>query len=151
VGSFGVGLGFAGTAAVTIAGSINVDTIHTSAHIGSSAKVNCGATCADNVSGAAAGQSVRVAAQNQFFGLGVAVTLAIGGTAGVSVPVGVRVANIDTNAYVGNGTTVNARQDVSITANGQESVVSVVVGAGGGTVGVAGTVAVTVLNVHTFA
>ena len=151
LGSFGVGLGFSGAAAVTLAGSVNVDTVHTSAHIGSSAKVNCGATCADNVTGAGPSQSVRVAAENQFYELGIALTIAIGGSFGVSIPVAVRVATLDTNAYVGSGTSLNARQDVSVTANGKETVVSVAVGAGGGTVGVAGTVAVTVLNVHTYA
>src|SRR5262249_32146509 len=41
--------------------------------------------------------------------------------------------------------------DISVTANGQEQVIGVTAGAGGGTVGVAGTVAVTVMNVHTYA
>ena len=151
VGAYGVGLGFSGTAAVTLAGSINVDNIHTEAHIGDSAKVNCGVDCTSNVAGANGDQAVRVAAQNQFYQLGIALTLAIGGTAGVSIPVAVRVANIDTHAYVGSGTAINAMSDISITANAQDTVVSVAVGAGGGEVGIAGTVDVTVLTVRTYA
>ena len=153
VGSFGIGLGIGGTAAVSLAGSINVDTIHTSAHIGGSAKVNCNVltSCADNVPSANVDQSVRVAAANQFYELGIAVSVAVGGTAGVAVPVGVRVANIDTSAWVGNNAAINAMRDIAITANSKETVVSVAVGVGGGTVGVAGTISVTVLNVHTYA
>ena len=67
------------------------------------------------------------------------------------MPITVRIVNIDTNAYIGNGAAVNAENDVSVTANGQEQVIGVTAGAGGGMVGVAGTVSVTVLNVHTYA
>ena len=42
VAGFGIGLGFSGTAAVTVAGTVNVDNIQTSAHIGDSAVVNAG-------------------------------------------------------------------------------------------------------------
>ena len=108
-------------------------------------------TCSTNVDGANAGQSVRVAAANQYHEIGVAASLAIGGSAGVAVPVGVRVATVTTNAYIGSGATVNARQDITITANTIDKIVSVGVGVGGGTVGVAGTVTVTVLDIHTYA
>ncbi len=151
LGAFGISFGFSGSAAVNLAGVINVENIHTSAHIGDSAQVNCGATCASNVGGANSAQSVRVAAANQYYELEVAASLAIGGDAGVAVPITVRIVNIDTWAYIGNGTSVNARNDVSVTANASESVIGVTAGAGGGTVGVAGTVSVTVLTVHTYA
>src|SRR5262249_19634265 len=78
VGAFGIGLGFSGTAAVTLAGTVNVDNVHTSAYIGSSAKVN------SDEAGANALQSVRVAAASQFYHLGLAASLAIAGTAGIS-------------------------------------------------------------------
>ena len=151
IGGFGISFGFAGTAAVNLAGVVNVENIHTSAHIGDSAEVNCGATCASNVASPNAAQSVRVAAANQYYELEVAASLSIGGSAGVAVPITVRVVNIDTYAYIGSGATVNAKRDISVTANGQESIIGVTAGAGGGTVGVAGTVAVTVANVHTYA
>ncbi len=151
VGAFGISFGFSGSAAVNLAGVINVENIHTSAHIGDAAQVNCGATCATNVGGANGGQSVRVAAANQYYELEVAASLAIGGDAGVAVPITVRIVNIDTWAYIGSGTSVNARNDVSVTANASESVIGVTAGAGGGMVGVAGTVSVTVVTVHTYA
>src|SRR5581483_5814621 len=151
VGGFGISFGFSGTAAVNLAGVVNVENIHTSAHIGDSAKVNCGVDCTTNVSSPNGAQSVRVAAANQYYELEVAASLAIAGTAGVAVPVTVRVVNIDTYAYIGNGAAVNAEKDISVTANGRDTVVGVTAGAGGGTVGVAGTVAVTVANVHTYA
>ena len=74
-------------------GSIDVTNVHTSARIGAQARINCGVTCATNVAGAHVEQSVRVAAANQYHELGIAASLAIGGSAGVAVPVGVRVAN----------------------------------------------------------
>jgi hypothetical protein len=151
VAAVGISAGIAGTAAVNLAGSIDVTTVHTSAHIGGSAKVNCGTTCAENVAGANSSQSVRVAAANQYYELGLAATLAIAGTAGVAVPVGVRVVDLTTNAYIGTGTSVNAARDISITADAEDTILSIGVGAGGGTVGVAGTVTVTVLDTFTFA
>src|SRR5204862_254783 len=52
---------------------------------------------------------------------------------------------------IGNNSSVNAMQDISLTANAQEQIIAVTAGAGGGTVGVAGTIAVTVASVHTYA
>ncbi len=150
VAAVGISAGIAGTAAVNLAGSVDVTTVHTSAHIGDSAKVNCGTTCATNVA-SHADQSVRVAAANQYYELGLAATLAIAGTAGVAVPVGVRVVDLTTNAYIGTGTSVNAARDISISADAEDTILSIGVGAGGGTVGVAGTVTVTVLDTFTFA
>ena len=151
IGAFGVGVSIGGTVGVSLAGAIAVNTIRTSAHIGANAQVNCGASCATNTSGAHLGQSVQVSAANQYYELGIAASLAIGGTAGIAVPVAVRAVGIDTYSYIGTGSAVNARNDIAVTANGKDTIVSVAVGAGGGTVGIAGTVAVTVLNVHTFA
>ena len=151
IGGFGISFGFGGTAAVNLAGVINVENIHTSAHIGDAAEINCGLTCASNVASPNAAQSVRVAAANQYYEVEVAASLSIGGTAGVAVPITVRIINIDTYAYIGNGAKVNAKNDITITANASEQVIGVTAGAGGGTVGVAGTVSVTVANVHTYA
>ena len=96
LGAFGISFGFSGSAAVNLAGVVNVENIHTSAHIGDSAQINCGATCAANVAGPNGLQSVRVAAANQYYELEVAASLAIGGDAGVAVPITVRIVNIDT-------------------------------------------------------
>ena len=147
----GISAGVGGTAAVNVAGAIDVSNINTSAYIGKNGQINCGLTCATNVTGADAAQSVRVAAANQFYELGIAGSLAIGGTAGVAVPVGVRVVHINADAFIDNNTKVNARNDISVTATAKDTVLSVVVGAGGGTVGVAGSVGVTLITLHTFA
>jgi hypothetical protein len=61
------------------------------------------------------------------------------------------VVTLNTDAYIDDDAIVNARNDVIVTAKAKDSIVSVVAGAGGGTVGVAGTVGVTVLNTHTYA
>ncbi len=151
IAAVGISAGFAGTAAVNISGAVDVVTVNTSAHIGKSAQINCGATCAANVPSPSAEQSVRVAAGNQYYELGIAATLAIGGTAGVGVGVGVHLLTINTDAYIDDAAHVNAAKDVSVVATGKESIVSVVAGASGGQVGVAGTFTVTILNMHTHA
>src|SRR5712692_1213413 len=71
IAAVGISAGFSGTAAVNLSGSVNVINANTTAYIGSFANVNCGLTCTDNVSGALADQSVRVAAGNQFHQLGI--------------------------------------------------------------------------------
>ncbi|HEV8463176.1 MAG TPA: hypothetical protein VGQ38_20990, partial [Gaiellaceae bacterium] len=148
----GVSAGIAGTAAVSISGVITVFEVHTDAHIGSNAKVNCATTaCLANVGGADGAQSVRVASANQFYQLGITATLAIAATAGVAVPVGVRLVKLNSDASVGANTAIFAARDITITSNGKDTGVTVVAGAGGGLVGVAGSVSVTILNTHTYA
>jgi len=142
----GISAAIAGSAAVAIAGSIEVVTVETEASIGANARINCAATCADNVANANAGQSVHVAAANQLYHLGIAGSLAIGGSAGIAVPVAVRVINTDATAFIGDNTAVNARDNVSLTSESELDIISVAAGIGGGTVGVAGTVNVTVVN-----
>ena len=55
---------------------------------------------------------MRVAAGNQYYELGIAATLAIGGTAGVGVGVGVHLVNLNTDAYIDDAAHVNAAKDV---------------------------------------
>src|SRR5262249_34923584 len=78
-------------------------------------------------------------------------TLAIAGTAGVGVGVGVHLVNLSTDAYIDDSAHVNAADIIAVSATGKETIISVVAGAAGGEVGVAGTVGVTILNTHTFA
>src|SRR5262249_38577434 len=151
IAGVGVSAGFSGTAAVNLSGDVDVVHVNTSAYIGKSAKINCGATCASNVTSPSSDQSVRVAAGNSFHEIGVAATLAIAGTAGVGVGVGVHLLTLNTDAYIDDSAQVNANDNIEVTANGKETIVAVVAGASGGTVGVAGTLGVTILNVHTFA
>src|SRR5262249_56402896 len=132
-------------------GVINVENIHTPAHIGDSAQVNCSnpPSCTSNVSTPNSAQSVRVAAADQYYELEVAASLAIGGEVGVAVPITVRVVNIDTYAYIGDGANVHAAKDISITSNGQESIIGVTAGAGGGPVGGARPISVPRADGHT--
>ena len=151
IAGVGVSAGVAGEVAVNISGVVDVVNVNTSAYIGNSAQVNCGLTCASNVASPDPSQSVRVAAANQFHEIDVAATLAIGGTVGVGVGVGVDLVTLNTDAYIDDGAQVNAADDISVSATGSETIVSVVAGASGGEVGVAGTLTVTILNTHTFA
>ena len=136
---------------MSISGVVTVVETHTDAHIGHDAKVNCGLTCATNVGGANGAQDVRVASANQFYQLGITASLAIGGDAGVAVPVSVRLVKLNSDAWVDHDTTINAKRNITITSNGRDTAVTVVAGAGGGLVGVAGSVSVTILNTHTYA
>ncbi len=150
IAAVGVSAGISGTAAVNLAGAVYITTVNTSAHIGVSAEVNCGSTCDTNITGADPGQSVHVAAANQFYHLGISTTLAVALSAGVAIPVAVRVVNLNADAYIDDQATVNALNNVVVSATTNDTIVSVAVGAGGGTVGIAGTVSVTVLNTHTY-
>ena len=138
IAAVGISAGISGTAAVNLSGAVAVVTANTSAYIGKSAQIT------------SAGD-VEVTAGNQYHELSVAATLAIGGDAGVGVGVGVHLVTLNIDAFIDNSATVNAGGNVSVVATGQESIIAVVAGAAGGEVGVAGTVAVTILNVHTFA
>ncbi len=147
----GVSAGFAGSAAVNISGVVDVINVTTQAFIDQNAEVNCNFDCSGVASGSHSGQSVEVAATNVFHEIGVAATIAIGGDAGVGVGIGVHLVTLTTDAYINSGATVRANNNIKVLANGLDTIVSVVAGAGGGTVGVAGTVGVTIWNVHTFA
>ena len=62
-----------------------------------------------------------------------------------------RLVKLNSDAWVGDGATIFAARDITITSNGKDTGVTVVAGAGGGMVGVAGSVSVTILDTHTFA
>ena len=87
-------------AAVNLSGVVNVTTVeHVGAHRRSrrrSTARSSAATCTNP--GANADQSVRVAAGNHYFELGVVAALAIGGGAGVGVGAGVRILELNTDA-----------------------------------------------------
>ena len=121
----------AGSAAVTLAGGVNVVTTNTTAEIANGAQVN------QTNSGAAAGQSVRVAAGNDHYQMGVAGAASGAGGVGVGVGADVLVAEHHTTARVGDGAQVRAQRDVSVLAQSQQEVLSIAAG-----LGVAGSVAV---------
>ena len=83
--------------------------------IGANARVN------ESNLGADPGQSVLVAAANDFRQLGVAGALAFG-TVGVAPSANVLVVDIDVDAFIGGGALVNARNDVIVSATSSQSV-----------------------------
>ena len=138
IAAVGIAAGFSGEAAVNLSGAVAVVTANTSAYIGKSAEID------------SAGD-VKVTAGNQYHELSVAASIAVSGGAGVGVGVGIRLLTLNTDAFIDNSAVVSAGGNVSVIATGKESIIAVVAGVGGGEVGVAGTVDVTILHVHTFA
>ncbi|MCP5307913.1 leukotoxin LktA family filamentous adhesin [Cognatazoarcus halotolerans] len=127
----------AGTAAITIAGDVNVITTHTTAEIADDAQVN------QSNSGAGAGQSVLVAAGNDHYQMGIAGSASGAGTVGIGAGADVLVAKHTTVARVGDSADVRARKDVAVLARADEEILSIAAGLGvGGTVGVAGSTSV---------
>ena len=138
-GALGAGssVGAAGSASVSVMNE------HTHAYIADGAKINLVNT------DAAVGQDVSVKAQDDTTILGVAGVIAVGGTGGVGAGADVGVLTKDTLAYIG-GATVNARDDVVVEAKSSESIISVAATVGaGGSVGVAGSGSVQVVDVKT--
>ncbi len=133
--------GGAGTVAVNIGGSVDVSSNETRAFVDSGASINA------HTPDAGAGQSVLVAAGNDFYHMGMAL-IAAGGGAGSGAPgADVAVVRNDTEAYIGDGAEVHALADVTLRANALEHILSVSAGiAGSGTVSVGGAVSVISLN-----
>jgi mucin-19 len=124
----------AGTAGISISGDVPVVVSDTEATIGARAMVN-------NSSGLAPGanQSVTVAASSDLYHLGIAGSVAVGGTAGVGAGAETTVFNNTTIASIGAGSNVSAARDVAVTAKASENFAGAAVSAAaGGTVGVAG-------------
>ena len=118
-----------------VAGSVTVDALsdQTYAHIDGGATVN------GSNSGAAATESVAVAATDTTTIDGIAGALAVGGSAGIGAGVDVEVVTKDTEAWIAPAAIVNARGDLTVDATSSENVISISVGAG-----FSGTAAVTV-------
>ncbi|TAM91272.1 MAG: hypothetical protein EPN43_04655, partial [Jatrophihabitans sp.] len=154
IASIGIAAGVAGTAAVSLSGSVAVVTVHTTASIGDGTHINCApgdTACSANDSGADPNQSLLVSAENNFRTLAIAASIAISGTAGVGASTTVRVVELHDDAYLGNNVVVNARNNIELHADSVDSVISVNAAAAGGTVGVAGTVGVSVIHEYTHA
>ena len=146
IGSIGVSAGGGGSVAVNIGGSVHVINTTTSARINSGAQINI-----DNID-ASALQDVMVAAGNDYSHLGVAGALSISGSVSVSPGAAVTIANLATEAYIDDGVTVNAADDILVTANAKEKILLVGAGvAASGTVAVGGAVDVMVLTTQTSA
>ncbi|MFO0880817.1 MAG: hypothetical protein U0840_26095, partial [Gemmataceae bacterium] len=130
--------------AVPLSGAVHVLDSTTTAYIGQQARVNL------NQAGANATQSVHVAAGSDFYHLGVAG--AAGGAGGVAVGAGINVVapTVRSLAYIDQGATVYAANNVAVRAHTEANLIVVTAGfAGGGTVGVGGSVSVAAINTET--
>jgi hypothetical protein len=144
--TIGISGGGAGTVAVNLGGAVNIVTATTSATIGAGATIN------GDLTGAHDEQSVLVAAGHVLRELSVGGALAVSGVVSAAPGVTVHVITLDTRASIADGAHVSAHRDVLVLANGRESLVSVAAGAAAsGTVAVGGAVAVTLLDVTTWA
>src|SRR5262249_40034237 len=148
------------TVAISVAGAVDVHAINTRAHIDSGANINL-----DNT-GAGSEQSVFVVAGRSYEVLSVGLGGALSGVVAAVPVASVPVVLGGTEAYIGRNsntaadshtgaafdTTVNASGDVQVAARANESIITLGAGlAGGLIVGVAGSVSVLVLDVHTLA
>ncbi len=98
------------------------------------------------------GDSVLINAENNLDVLNVVGSLGIGGTTGVGLGVSVEVLQTETNAYIGDDSTVTAKDDIALTALSAENLTSVVAGiAGGGTASVVGSGNVHAMTTNTVA
>ena len=149
-----IAIGGSGGQTAGIAGSATVEVLNntTTASIGSNAKVNCvGAGCSVPV-GTLPTSSVVVTATDRTTLSAAAGMLAVGGTAGVGAGADVQVITKNTSASVGDGSFVNARGDVVVSAISSENLLSISVGGTvGGTAAVAINAAVPVLSITTTA
>ncbi|MBI5616868.1 MAG: right-handed parallel beta-helix repeat-containing protein, partial [Gammaproteobacteria bacterium] len=140
VKNFAMSGGGAGTAAIAVGAGVNVFDTTAKAWIGDGATVNADTSTAN------ASQSVVVGAGSDFYHLEVAGALAIAGGAGIAPAVGVSALSMKTQAWIGSNATVNARNDVGVTAVASENILAISAGIGGGTVGIGGAVTVPVIN-----
>jgi hypothetical protein len=144
--SFAVTGAASGTGALTLSGDVSVFGTDTQAWIGSGARIN------ETNTGAGTGQSVLVAAGNDFYRLGVAGALSASGSVGVGVGADVAVMNLTTKAGIGAGAVVNAARDVEVAAKSNQEIVSISASLGAsGTIGVSGSVSVLTLDNETWA
>ena len=131
-----------GLVGVAVSAGVDVVNVTTKAYIGDKATVNASTANADP------SQSVLIGAGDDFYHLAVAATLGVG-IVGVAPAVGVNVVNNITSAFIGDGTTVNATNDVVVEATGKEDFAMIGIGLGGGLVGVGGVVNVLMIDNHT--
>ena len=133
-----------GTVGVAVAAAVNVINTDTNAYIGEGASVN------EDQSQADGHQSVTVAAVNDFHHVALAAGAGFGAV-GVAPGVDVTVLSGNTTAAIGTGSTVNAMDDVLVTANASEDILLVGMGIAAGTVGVGGGVSVLTVSNTTYA
>ncbi len=141
IDTIGVNAGASGSVAVNVTGVVNILTNVTTAH------VDAGATINSNNPGAAADQSVRVAAGDAFSQMAAAAGLAASGSVAVTAAATVLIANETTLATVADGAHLWAKGDINVEAHASEELLTVAATlAVSGTASVGGAVSVVVLN-----
>ena len=144
--AIGASGGGSGSLSIAVGGSVNVINTHTRAFIADSAKVNT------DQSEAAAGQSVLVAAGNDFAHVGMALVPAGSGAVAVTPGADVTVVNNNTEAFIADGADVHAAGNIAVSSNASEDILSLTAGvAVSGVVSVGGAVSVVVINNETHA
>ncbi|MFN5854601.1 MAG: hypothetical protein ACK456_01665, partial [Pseudanabaenaceae cyanobacterium] len=113
--TFAIGFAGGGTAAVAGSATINVLTNTTTAGIGSNTVVDAA--------------NVDIGASDRTKILGLAGSVAVGGTAGVGLGVDVGVITKNTSAYIGSGAVVNSAKDVNVISTSSEDIFSLSAGA----------------------
>ncbi|MEN6567595.1 MAG: leukotoxin LktA family filamentous adhesin, partial [Veillonellales bacterium] len=116
--TFAVG-GAAAEGAVALSGGVNVISNTTNAQIGDKAKIN-----QDNNNETDERQSVRVAAGNDLYYIGVAGALAGGSVAGVGAGANVAVITDRTNSSIGQSAQVKARNSLTVNAQDGQQLIS---------------------------
>ncbi|MCB2040473.1 MAG: hypothetical protein KDH48_06615, partial [Rhodoferax sp.] len=141
-----VAVGGAAAARASVAGSAAVTVLarSTTASIAENARINQG------TAGEHADQGVLVLASDRTNHVGVAGSVALGGTAGIGAGVDTGVFVKNTKAWIASGARVDAQSDVRLQAWSDETIVSVAAAGGGGLdVGIAGAIDVYVLDITT--
>ncbi len=132
-------LGFGGTVGVAISAGVGIFENTTQAYVGRGAKVN------ESMAAAGSGQNVQVIANNDFQNVIYDGSIAVGGSAAISPAIGVSLITHTTKAFIdstqSNPTSVNARDDIHVSARASEDLLLVGTGfAGGGSFAFGGTV-----------
>ncbi|HSG90038.1 MAG TPA: hypothetical protein VLA56_12570, partial [Pseudomonadales bacterium] len=144
VRSVAVSGGGSGTFALNASGGVAVRSATTRAFVGEDAILT--AANGDD----AGAPSVRVAAGDDHYHLGVVVAASIAGTVSVTPGADIAVLGSSTEAFVDDGASVTAEGDVAVTAETVIDVISVTAApSGSGTVAVAGAAGVLVINTDT--
>jgi len=140
-----VGAAASGSNAVTLSANVPVITSSVEAAIGEGARINL-----DNNGGAAGSQTVVVSAAQDLYHIGIAGSVAVGGSAGIGAGIDVAIIDLTTKATVGDDAELFAKGDIAVTAFAHEDFVGAGASVGvGGTVGGAGGIAVFSLNSET--
>ncbi|NMT64999.1 LEPR-XLL domain-containing protein [Marinobacter orientalis] len=139
------GIALAGNASVAVVADVDVANITTHATVGDGVSINH-----DTGNDAGANQSVNIAAGSALDHMGVLAAVAVSGGAGVSVVADVKAITTDTRAMVGDAD-IYARDDISIIAEAEEDLQSLVLSIAGGYVAVSPAVTVISLQATTTA